>query len=115
MPSRKNVKDEKETGTKSGRETRPETGVRRCGVVRCEFKRCRQKRQHRAAVSQWSANLVASGDARLGGADELRKSVWRVMGRMVCQLGGSLKYRVYSHPVDMRNRSGDWRASSIPR
>lgn len=24
------------------------------------------------------------------------------MGRMVCQLGGSLKYRVYSHPVDMR-------------
>lgn len=24
------------------------------------------------------------------------------MGRMVCQLGGSQKYRVYSHPVDMR-------------
>uniref|UniRef100_UPI0040288078 IS66 family insertion sequence element accessory protein TnpB n=1 Tax=Prevotella sp. TaxID=59823 RepID=UPI0040288078 len=24
------------------------------------------------------------------------------MGRMVCQLGGSLKYRVYSRPVDMR-------------
>ena len=24
------------------------------------------------------------------------------MGRMVCQLGGSLKYRVYSSPVDMR-------------
>lgn len=22
-------------------------------------------------------------------------------GRMVCQLGGSLKYRVYAHPVDM--------------
>lgn len=51
---------------------------------------------------QWSANLVASGDARRRGADELRKSVWRVMGRMVCQLGGSLKYRVYSRPVDMR-------------
>ena len=32
----------------------------------------------------------------------LRKSIWRVMGRMVCQLGGSLKYRVYSRPVDMR-------------
>ena len=24
------------------------------------------------------------------------------MGRMVCQLGGSLKYRVYTRPVDMR-------------
>ena len=24
------------------------------------------------------------------------------MGRMVCQLGGILKYRVYSHTVDMR-------------
>lgn len=24
------------------------------------------------------------------------------MGRMVCQLGGGLKYRVYSRPVDMR-------------
>ncbi len=24
------------------------------------------------------------------------------MERMVCQLGGSLKYRVYSRPVDMR-------------
>ena len=35
----------------------------------------------------------------------LRKSIWRVMGRMVCQLGGSLKYRVYSRPVDMRKSS----------
>lgn len=24
------------------------------------------------------------------------------MGRMVCQLGGSLKYRVHTRPVDMR-------------
>lgn len=24
------------------------------------------------------------------------------MGRVVCELGGSLKYRVYSYPVDMR-------------
>lgn len=32
----------------------------------------------------------------------LCKSIWGVMGRMVCQLGGSLKYRVYTRPVDMR-------------
>ncbi len=46
--------------------------------------------------------LLPQGMHGRGGADELRKSVWRVMGRMVCQLGGSLKYRVYSRPVDMR-------------
>lgn len=32
----------------------------------------------------------------------LCKSIWGVMGRMVRQLGGSLKYRVYTRPVDMR-------------
>lgn len=32
----------------------------------------------------------------------LCKSIWGVMGRMVCQLVGSLKYRVYIRSVDMR-------------